>query len=246
MSGEALWLKPATLDEALAGLGQNRTIVGGGAALASESFPQVMGELALDLSALGLDTRDGPVIGAMATLQGLLDDADFVAGWPGIAAALRAIAGLEVRSAATIGGSVAARMATSDVLPALCAQGAGVDVLEADGTRHARPLPEYLADPREALILAVDLGPRRTGAYRRVGGRMGFSPLLASVAGVVDDGELRLWAGGATALPVPLDLDRLPDESLLRADEYASAWYRRRLLKTLVADVVADLRGRLT
>ncbi|MCU1656719.1 MAG: hypothetical protein JWO57_1375 [Pseudonocardiales bacterium] len=242
----AIWLRPDRLDDALDGLREGRTVVGGGAALASESFPPAMGDRALDLGGLGLGARVGSVVGAMATLEQLLADEEIVRGWPAVAEALRAMATPEVRRVATVGGTIAARLPTSDLLPALCAYHAEVDVLEHSGERHTRLLLDYLHEPRGALVLGVDLGVSLPGSFVRFAGRAGFAPALASVAGVLRGGEVELWAGAVAEAPLPVSAAALPDESSLRTDHYASGWYRRRLLTALCDEVLGRLSDAAT
>lgn len=245
------WLRPRTLTEALDALrAGDRTIVGGGAALASESFPPVMGDRVLDLSrlhvaGLGLRGRQGGYIGALTTLADLLADPGIADGWPGVRAAVMAMATPEVRRVATVGGTVAARLPASDLLPVLCAYGAQVDLAGLDGQRQRIPVAGYIAAPADGIVLGVDLGRPGAGAFRRFAGRPGFAPAIASVAGVLraPDG-VEAWAGAVTAVPFRMLPGELPDEGTLRSDYAASAWYRRRLLDVLHAEVLAELTAR--
>jgi carbon-monoxide dehydrogenase medium subunit len=237
-----LWERPTDLAAAVEGLREGRTIVGGGAALASQSFPPVLGSLALDLSGLDLDSRRGRIVGAMVTLESLLHDPEIGRSWPALADALRGAATPEVRRLATLGGSVAVRLPTSDLLPVLCAYGARLDVIDAAGSRSWIDVTDFLAGSERPLVLNIELGAPAPGAYRRFAGRAGFAPALASVAGIVRDGELELWAGAVAPNPVLIGLGELPAEEVLRHDDYASAWYRRRLLGVLRADVIAALQ----
>jgi CO/xanthine dehydrogenase FAD-binding subunit len=246
-----MWFKPRNLDEAIRGLREKRTIIGGGAALNSESFPPVHGRRALDLAALpdaAASIRGhtkGLRVGAMTTLQQLLESTDAVDGRPALGESLGSIATPEVRRIATIGGSVAARLPTSDLLPVLCADRARLDLLGADGRRSTTNLVDYLRSPREAIVLGVELGPRRPGAYVRFAGRAGFAPALAGVAAVMHPDGVEVWGGAVAAAPIPLPAGELPPEHDLRDDAYASAWYRRRLLAVLRDRALAALATRL-
>jgi CO/xanthine dehydrogenase FAD-binding subunit len=238
-----LWERPTELPAAVEGLRSGRTVVGGGAALASQSFPPQLGPRALDLSGLGLDSRRGPVVGASVTLETLLQDVEVGRGWPALADALRGAATPEVRRLATLGGSVAARLPTSDVLPVLCAYRARLDVVNVEGSRYWLAIADYLAGQEQLLVLNIDLGARAPGAFRRFAGRPGFAPALASVVGVQRNGTLEIWAGAVAPNPIAIGLDELPDEESLRGDDYASAWYRRRLLEVLRDEVVDAIRS---
>jgi CO/xanthine dehydrogenase FAD-binding subunit len=240
-----LWERPTQVAAAVEGLRAGRTVVGGGAALASQSFPPVLGPLALDLSGLDLDSRRGRVAGAMVTLESLLDDPEIGGSWPALADALRGAATPEVRRLATLGGSVAARLPTSDVLPVLCAYGARLDVVDTDGRREWISITDFLAGNEDLLVLNIDLGAPAPGAFRRFAGRPGFAPALASVVAVVRDGRLDVWAGAVAPNPLVIGLGELPDAGSLRSDDYASGWYRRRLLEVLRSEVVATMSKEL-
>jgi CO/xanthine dehydrogenase FAD-binding subunit len=245
------WLRPRDLAEALDALRAGATVIGGGAALASESFSPVIGGRVVDLAGLrvpgvlgetGLRGRDGRYAGAMTTLADLLADPGIADGWPGVRAAAAATATPEVRRVATIGGTVAARLPTSDLLPVLCAYGAAVDLADTGGHRRTVPVAAYLAAPATGIVVGVDLGGPAAGAFRRFAGRPGFAPAIASVAGVRRSRDaLELWAGAAGPGPFRMGSAGLPDEATLRSDYAASAGYRRRLLGALRADVLAEL-----
>jgi CO/xanthine dehydrogenase FAD-binding subunit len=237
-----LWERPTEMAAALEGLRAGRTIVGGGAALASQSFPPVIGPRAMDLSGLQLDSRRGRVAGAMVTLETLLADPEIGRDWPALADALRGAATPEVRRLATLGGSVAARLPTGDVLPVLCAYGARLEVVDTEGSRYWLDIARYLRGNEPLLVLNIDLGAPAPGAFRRFAGRPGFAPALASVVAVQRDGQLHVWAGAVAPSPIPIGLDELPDAEALRHDDYASGWYRRRLLDVLRDEVLAALQ----
>ena len=239
-----LWERPTDLARAADGLRDGRTIVGGGAALASQSFAPVLGSLALDLSGLGLATRNGSIVGAMVTLETLLKDIEVWKSWPVLIEAVRGIATPEVRRLATLGGSVAARLPTGDVMPVLCALGARIEVLDSDAERHWMNVADFLPTTARLLVLNVDLGAPAQGAYRRFAGRSGFAPALASVAGVRRGGALELWAGSVAAEPMRVGTAPLPPPELLRTDDYASGWYRRRLLESLRQEVLEVLTAK--
>jgi CO/xanthine dehydrogenase FAD-binding subunit len=237
-----LWDRPSEIAAAVEGLRAGRTIVGGGAALASQSFPPVLGPLAMDLSGLDLDSRRGRVVGAMVTLESLLNDPEIGLSWPALADALRGAATPEVRRLATLGGSVAARLPTGDILPVLCAYAARLDVVSVAGDRYWLNVRDYLTTEDALLVLNIDLGAPAPGAFRRFAGRPGFAPALASVVAVERHGKLEVWAGAVAPNPLAIGLDELPAAEALRHDDYASGWYRRRLLGVLRGDVITALQ----
>jgi CO/xanthine dehydrogenase FAD-binding subunit len=220
---------------------QGYTPVGGGVALASASFPFTIGQQALDLSGLGLRTREGALCGAQLTLEDALQDNVFRQQWPAAWEAITATGTPEVRRLATFGGTVGAALPTSDLLTALCAHDAELECADPTGSRRRMSLLAYLADPPIALVLGIDLGPPRRGCFRRFAGRVGFAPAVASVAAVGYEDGIHLWAGAVAAIPLRLAHADLPDESVLRHDEQYSAWFRRRILASLRDEALAAL-----
>ncbi|SNQ45427.1 putative Carbon monoxide dehydrogenase [Frankia canadensis] len=239
-----VWYRPAGLHEALELLAAGGTAVGGGVALLSPALPPVLGELAVDVSGvLPSGLRDGQ-IGAGTTLAELAADAAVLRAWPGIAAAAAAMATPQVRRAATVGGTLGARLPGSDLPASLLAYDTVV-VTAAAGATEELPVADYLAAPVPAAQLVVGLRPRLAGpgAHRRFALREGPSPAIAVAAGARIDGVVRLAAGavGHSAAPLLFDGDEPPDLSLLRADARGSAAYRRALLAVLAAEVRSAL-----
>jgi CO/xanthine dehydrogenase FAD-binding subunit len=243
MSGPS-WLRPVSLVQACAAMQQGYTPVGGGVALASASFPFAIGQQALDLSGLGLRTREGALCGAQLTLEDALQDNAFRQKWPAAWEAITATGTPEVRRLATFGGTVGAALPTSDLLTALCAHDAELECADPTGSRSRMSLLAYLADPPVALVLGIDLGPPRRGCFRRFAGRVGFAPAVASVAAVGYADGIHLWAGAVAAIPLRLAHADLPDESALRHDEQYSAWFRRRIVASLRDEALAALPAR--
>jgi CO/xanthine dehydrogenase FAD-binding subunit len=237
------WTRPDDVLAAAAMAASGGTVVGGGTALASVSFPHALGPDAVDLGSLVLTAFEPPFLGAMVTLDRLADDPVIAAGWPAIAEAARATANPDVRRLATIGGTVAALVATGDLPTALCSHGASVHLH--DGLRAwSVTVAEYLTGPPvTGLVTGVDLGPRAAGAYRRLAGRAGPAPAIAAVAGVLTSDGVRLWAGAVADRPLRFDGTEPPPRSSLRDDDRASAAYRHRILSVLAGDVREAITG---
>jgi len=235
------WRRPTALADATAALAHGATPLGGGAALASLAFPPRLGATVLDLAGLGLDALELPRVGAMVTFERLCASSQLAATWPVVHEAACVTATPEVRRLATVGGTVASRLPTSDLIAALCAAHARVTLADGMGRREL-DLHVYLAEAPAAIVVDVLLGPGAPGAYRRIAARPGFAPALASVAGTVRGGSLELWAGAVATRPFRIDADEQIDEAALRRDGPVSAAYRRDLVTVLRDDVVAALQ----
>jgi putative selenate reductase FAD-binding subunit len=138
---------PGTAEEALSLLrkGRNNVILGGGCWLALGRRRYGVG---IDLSRLGLDAirREGDelVLGGSATLRALEKNEDACALFGGILShCVRPIVGVQLRSRATVGGSVYARFGFSDPLTALLCLDCTVE-LAGEGTV---PLEVFAARP---------------------------------------------------------------------------------------------------
>ncbi|HEX5195037.1 MAG TPA: FAD binding domain-containing protein [Solirubrobacteraceae bacterium] len=113
-----------------------------------------------------------------------------------------------VRRMATVGGALgAAGFRSSDLLPALLALGAEVQLMPSPGERRGLPLEDYLRrhDERgQALVCAVRVpAAGRASAHRRLCMRRGggdYPVAIISVA-VSASGELRVGAGSVGVTP---------------------------------------------
>ena len=239
--GAVAWLRPSSRAEAFELVRDGATPIAGGAALLSPAFPVQMGDRAVDVNAvLDSGVRAG-VIGASTTLDELAQ----LGSWPALAAAAGLTATPQIRRVATVGGTVSARLPTSDLAAALAAHDSVVHVLTADGADEMTVL-DYLAAPDLPAHLVLGIRPQLAGpgAYRRFARQVGPAPAVATVAGVMTGGRLRMYAGavGLTAAPVPLAPDGQPEQEL-RSDARAGADHRRHLVSTLAAEVRAELEA---
>ncbi|MCU1452803.1 MAG: hypothetical protein JWN46_949 [Acidimicrobiales bacterium] len=120
------WTTPASIDDALVRIVAGATPVGGGAALYSAALAPLLGAVAVDLAGVLEAGIDGDTIGAKTTLEALAAASTVRRRWPALAEAAEATANPNVRRLATLGGTVAARLPTSDLPAALAAYGAQV------------------------------------------------------------------------------------------------------------------------
>jgi CO/xanthine dehydrogenase FAD-binding subunit len=210
----------------------------------------------IDISRLpGLDgideAADGGslLIGALVTLERLRRDARVMARNPALVALLGLVAGLGVRTLATVGGNVG--WGAGDLVPFLLAHDARLETSE--GIHDADSLPAG------ALLLAVRLPPQPPMSFvEKAGYRAAFSPTLITVALCAEVLEqratsVRIAAGGGVTRPQRLGraeallmgsaldgfdwqclADTIEDELDTVSDALASAAHRRRVAARLI------------
>lgn len=151
--------RPASVREALAlkrRLRARGAFLAGGTYLNSGDFGTDATEL-IALDGLGLDRIEAKsgrvVIGACVTMQSLLDDRRVPAP---LKAALAQVVHRHIRNAATLGGSVAATLPQSDLVPMLIALDARV-VVAGTGAARAVPVAAYVAKPVPGLVTRIEL-----------------------------------------------------------------------------------------
>jgi probable selenate reductase FAD-binding subunit len=201
--------RPASLDEALTLLESrpDAVVLGGGTRLNADPAPGPVE--VVDLQALRLDrietSGDATVrIGAMVTLQQIADT-------PALPAVLREAARRErpstLRSQATLGGCVAAREADSELLAALLAHDAAINIAGRDGPARSE-LAEFLADgplDRARIITEVIVCTSGVASAARTARTRADRPIVAAVARITATGERRLALAGVAATPVVVD-----------------------------------------
>ena len=274
LTGITAYLRPGTLEEALALLDDRAIAVGGGTDVIRH--PHVGVTTLVDLGALPLRylRQDrGFAVGATATLSDMLEHPGLAAHLDGVVAQmLRGVGSPLLRNAATIGGHLA-RGRYSDIVPVLVALDATVTVF--DGTERTLPLTAYYREGlhrSRALITEVGIpaaGADTAAAFLKFT-RTSFDFALLNCAVRVrrDDAanvaECRIAVGETPALgsPVepaadylldgPLDDDRIATAAAISAeaipaqdDQRASADYRRALCRVGVRRCLAAARRRL-
>ncbi len=171
----------------------------------------------VDLSRLGLDSieQDGDTLclGAMATLAAVTEDETCRSLANGILAqTARRDATVNVRNAATVGGTVVVAPVDSEFILALLALGAELDVRSAKTITW--PLQQFLADPVAALDgglatqVRIPLPPRATGGLARIARTPSDHPIVAAVAIVAEDSDgTRIALGGVAPRPLVVEFD---------------------------------------
>ncbi len=258
--------KPATIEEALelaSRLGERAAFLGGGVELNSSEGTRDPEQL-ITLASLGLDevvvSDDLVSLGACCTYQQLID-CDRVPEPVRVAAA--EIANRSIRNQATLGGAIASDQLVGDLLPALVALGASLDVYGSVGPARVA-VEDWLAE-RDGLITTVAIPrPVRPVAFRafaRSNSERSF--LVVAVSLDVADGRIVrpiVAVGGVAATTVrltgleeSLEGGVLPSEADIEAkvaslvdppaDYRASSEVKRQILGVLVARAVHAASG---
>ncbi len=256
-------LLPASPAEAVAAFGDGRgvTVVGGGTIVMPEiNYGRLTPDKVVLLAGAGLSgvaRGDGVVrIGAttpVAALEG---------GDEPLASAARHVADPEIRAQATVAGNLCAPpgdVPRGDLQAPLVALAARVRSLGPGGER-TQPVEEFLAGEGSGrLVVEVEYDDvRRTAAHAAVRRPHSHHYTILCVAAVHEEGVTRVAVAGAGPVAVrarsvedalargeapPAACQRVVDdvEETLQDDALASAWYRRRVLPTVVARALASL-----
>jgi carbon-monoxide dehydrogenase medium subunit len=204
------YVEPASVDEALAALGEHgedaKVIAGGQSLLILMRERLVDPQVLVGLQGIdelrSLDTNGEAVIRAMVRHVDVERSDALARGWPLLAAAEGSVATLQVRNRGTLCGSVAHAFPTADPPGALIASDARVRLASAArGEREVAAedfflgLLETAAEPDE-LVTAVVLPPQPEGA-RTAYMRFSIRPLDFAIVGVAV--RLVLGADGTIA-----------------------------------------------
>jgi len=236
--------RPASIEDALALVAHtdvDATILAGGTVI--NGLPDVDPIDVVDLQALGLDELepdgDRLRIGAMVRLSDLAES-DVVP------ALLRDLARREapntLRNAATVGGTVAAAEAESELLAGLLAFDATVSIAHSIGS-DSIPLGELLADRSRlglGIITGVTVGVGGDAAAERTGRTPADRPIVMAVGRRAEDGQLLLALTGVDRTPVLVDPGDIAGVQPM-ADFRGSAEYRTELARVLTSRVMARL-----
>lgn len=129
---------------------------------------------------------------------------------PVLALAARTIASRQVRNRATVGGALSIADPSADILAALGAAGAEVELASVSGTRRIPVLAfltgPYARDLRADELVAAAFVPRAAGpaAYAKVGARNAMARAACAVAVVLDLPRRAAGICVAAAGPTPL------------------------------------------
>jgi carbon-monoxide dehydrogenase medium subunit len=218
--------EPRSLEETLALLGRLegdvRVAAGGTALLSMVRMGLLRPDHVVTLHRVpGLDAlgaREGTLqAGALVTLARLARAAEVRRDWPLLADAAAAVATPAIRSAATVGGSLAYAEAASDLAPALLCLEAEVEVAGPGGRRRI-PVAAWHVDFYATALAAGELVvglrvpppvPGTRGGYVKYSARSAEDRALVGVAALlVPDGavagawRVRLGLGGVAPTPL--------------------------------------------
>jgi CO/xanthine dehydrogenase FAD-binding subunit len=188
-------------------------------------------EAVVDLSGLGLDqierSGDTLCLGTMATLAAVTQDETCRSVANGILAqTARQEATINVRNVATVGGTVVVAPADSEFLLALLALGAELDTQSAQSEKTTTwPLHQFLDDPAAALDgglmtqVQIHLPARASGGLACVARTPSDHPIVAAVAVIVAETDVRIALSGVTRRPLLVEFDRpeSAEEAVTRA-----------------------------
>jgi CO/xanthine dehydrogenase FAD-binding subunit len=216
--------KPADLSSALALLERKSppTVpLAGGTWLTPRIGKQVPAQAVVDLSRLGLDQieRDGDTLrlGAMVTLAAVTENATCRSLADGILArTARRDAAVNVRNAATVGGTVMVAPVDSELNLALLALAADLNTKSARSRETTTwSLGQFLADPVAALDgglvtqVRVHLPKGVSGGLARVVRTPSDHPIVAAVAVVIEgNGSGRIALGGVAPRPLLVEFNQ--------------------------------------
>lgn len=274
LTGITAYLRPGTLEEAIALLGEHAIAVAGGTDIIRH--PHIGVTTLVDLGALPLRyiRQDrGFAVGGTATLTDMLEQPGLAAHLDGVLAQmLRGVGSPLLRNIATIGGHLA-RGRYSDIVPVLLALDATVTLF--DGTERTLALADYYREGLHrgsALITEIGLPPAGadTAASFLKFTRVAYDFALLNCAvrlSLGGDGrptECRIAVGETPALAEliapaadylldgPLDDERIATAAAIAAheiaaqdDQRASAEYRRQLCRVGVRRCLEEARRRL-
>jgi len=242
--------RPKTLDEALALLTQPNTLpLGGGTLLSHGTSDPVQ---AVDLQLLSLDTltRTGNnlEIGSTLTLQALLESEHCHSA---LKSALKLEAPLNIRSTATVAGTLVACDGRSTFASVLLAMDAKITVKSKQKEEETINIGEFLPlrNIQGALITSITIPNNVKIAFEHVSKTPSDKPLVCAAVAQWNSGRTRLALGGYGKSPM-LAMDGTESEGIETAarnalheatDEYASAEYRMHAAGTLAKRCIEQI-----
>lgn len=245
MSQTPVYYRPTSVGEALALLAQtpSAVLLAGGTSLTPhlDSAAQAI----IDLQAAGLDhltpAENLLTLGAMVRLQTLAD-------CPHAPDLLRQAAYREgpntLRHAATLGGTVIGADWESELLAALLACDAQIEIQTVNGAQTI-PLPDFLGNISGwlnggGLLTAITVATTGVIAADRVARTPADKPIVAAVARRDDQGQLWLAISGVAPFPLLLDPSELPYLTP-PGDFRGSSEYRKEMAKVLAERVLKQI-----
>jgi CO/xanthine dehydrogenase FAD-binding subunit len=218
------YLRPTSLDEALAALAQRPwTMLAGGTDVYPANVGRPITDDVLDVTGVpslrAISFADGLIrIPALATWTDVVR-ADLPAAFDGLKTAARSIGGVQIQNRGTLAGNLCNASPAADGLPNLIALDARVELSSAAGRREV-PVGEFVVGNRRTIrrpdelvtaILVPTPPPSARSTFLKLGSRAYLVISIASVACVVDvapDGRVpaaRIVVGACSEVPMRLE-----------------------------------------
>jgi CO/xanthine dehydrogenase FAD-binding subunit len=209
-------------------------------------MPELVEEV-VDLQATGLDevtyTSQSVTLGTMVRLQTIVDDGRIPAL---LRQAARRTGPLTLRNAATVGGVLTCYNRESELLAAMLVHDAQVEIRSTNHTKNIS-LTNFLRDIPSALngglVISVSLDTIGQTASARVARTPADRSIVAALARLDDNGEVRLALCGVDNTPVLIDPNNVKAAINPPDDFRGSREYRRQMAATLADRVMRELLG---
>jgi len=261
---EVEYAKPASVAEALSILAGNegaRALAGGQTLINVMKARAASPDVLVDLNGLGelkgieLGADGTLTIGAMATYSEIAASAEARAR-PILGEVCSQIADVQVRNRGTIGGNLCSNDPTNHLPPLMCAVGAEMTILSADGERTVPAADFFLG----VYLTAVGPGELLATVTVPAGKQDGFAAVtlgadgtcIANAAASID-GSLRVALGCVDAVPVVMEPASTDEEAVREAvrgaglappaDVHASSEYRTHLAEVLAVRAARRAAG---
>ena len=269
---ERIFDSVATVAEAVAARAAGAAVLAGGTWMMRDprrgvALPEKVVALSNIAELQSVEVFDDRIsIGASVTHATLANDLSGIVGLEGLAAAATGAANPAIRRVATVGGNLCAtEFAAADLVPALMALDAEVELALVDGLR-VLPLSEFLGDRvtllKTGLLARVNV-PRAATASAHIRlplRKAGDYPVAIVSVARSSDGAIRVAVGSVepvarrwTALEIALAgktvtpeeaqaLAEMTNDFIGRDGIEAEGWYRREVLPALVRRAFAALQ----
>jgi CO/xanthine dehydrogenase FAD-binding subunit len=243
---QALYLRPARLDDALRALAERRcSVLAGGTAFYSTSPANLSCEHVLDISAIrdaGAITRKAGYwrIPMLVTWSDLIATEGLPAQFDGLKAAARQVGSVQIRNVATICGNLCNASSAADGMPNFLALDALVELQSVRGKRHL-PVADFVSGDRRTMrgadelvtaLIIPETDSRCHSGFLKLGARRYLAVSVVAVGAVVElNSDLRIAAARLAVGACGPVAQRLPG---------LERYLLGRKLRSTLADLVTD------
>ncbi len=217
------YLRPSSLDEALAALGRPFTVLAGGTDFYPARVGRAIDDNVLDIG--GIEALRGIApeasgwrLGATTTWSQLVE-ADLPPLFDGLKQAAREVGGRQIQNAGTIAGNLCNASPAADGVPPLLALDAEIEIANVAGRRRL-PLKAFILGNRRTALAPGDLvialhvpKPRHSArsAFLKLGARRYLVISIAMAAATLEVAEGRVSAARIAVGSCSAVAQRLPD-----------------------------------